>query len=47
MGRFLARIGDSRRAYVVFVGKPEGRRPLERHRLMKDYNIKMDFKKWD
>jgi hypothetical protein len=30
-------------AYVIFVGKPERRRPLERSRLMWEKNIKMAF----
>jgi len=29
--------------YRVLVGKPEGRRPLERPRLRWEHNIKMDF----
>jgi hypothetical protein len=35
---------ESRGAYRVSVGKPEGRRPLGRPRRRKEDNIKMDFK---
>jgi hypothetical protein len=30
-------------AYVIFVGKPEGKRTLERPRCRWEDNIKMDF----
>jgi hypothetical protein len=30
--RHVARMGDLRNAYRIFVGKPEGRRPLGRPR---------------
>jgi hypothetical protein len=33
-----------RNAYRIFVGKPEGKDPLEMCRLIWDYNIKMDLK---
>jgi hypothetical protein len=39
----VARKGDSRRVYRVLVGKPEGKRPLERHRRRWEDNIKMDL----
>jgi hypothetical protein len=29
------------------VGKPKGKRPLEKPRGRWEYNIKMDLKKWD
>ena len=37
--------GDRRGAYVVLVGKPEGRRPLRRPRHRWQDNIKI-FNKW-
>jgi hypothetical protein len=37
-------MGEKRRAYRVFVGKPEGRRPLGRPRRRWEDNIKMDFR---
>ena len=36
---------ESRNAYRVFVGKPEGKRPLGRPRFRWEDNIKMDLKK--
>jgi hypothetical protein len=39
----VVRMGESRCAYRALVGKPEGRRPLERHRRRWDNNIKMDW----
>jgi hypothetical protein len=36
-------MGDSRGAYRVLMGKPEGRRPFERPRRRWEDNIKMDF----
>jgi hypothetical protein len=41
---YVARIGERRDAYRVLVGKPEGRKPLERPRLTWDYNIKIDLR---
>jgi hypothetical protein len=38
----VARMGDRRGAYRALVGKPEGRRPLERPRHRWEDNIKMD-----
>ena len=35
---------QSRNAYRVLVGKPEGKRPLERLRRRWKYNIKMDLR---
>jgi hypothetical protein len=32
-------------AFRVMVGKPEGRRPLERHRCRWENNIKMNLQK--
>jgi hypothetical protein len=41
--RHVALKGDSRGAYRILVGKPEGRRPLGRHRLRWEDNIKVDL----
>jgi hypothetical protein len=38
-------MGKRRGVYRVLVGKPEGRRPLWRHRHRWYDNIKMDFQK--
>ena len=40
----VARMEQSRNAYRVLVGKPEGRRPLGRPRRSCEDNIRMDFK---
>jgi hypothetical protein len=37
-------MGQSRGAYRDLVGKPEGRRPLERPRCRWEDNIKMDLR---
>jgi hypothetical protein len=37
-------MGVSRGAYRVLVGKPEGKRPLERPWRLWEDNIKMDFR---
>jgi hypothetical protein len=37
-------MGKRRGAYRALVGKPEGRRPLERPRRRWEDNIKMDFR---
>jgi hypothetical protein len=39
----VACMGESRGAYMALVGKPEGRRPLERPRRRWEDNIKMDL----
>ncbi|KAJ4443106.1 hypothetical protein ANN_04756 [Periplaneta americana] len=39
----VARMGESRNAYRVLVGRPEGQRPLGRPRLRWKDNIKMDL----
>ena len=44
MCRACSTYGEGGDAYGVFVGKPEGRRPLERSRNRWDYNIKMDLR---
>jgi hypothetical protein len=40
----VARMGDRRNAYSVFVGKPEGRRPLGRPRCRWVDNIKIGLR---
>ncbi|KAJ4438933.1 hypothetical protein ANN_14887 [Periplaneta americana] len=40
----VARMGESRNAYGVLVGRPEGKRPLGRPRRRWEDNIKMDFR---
>ena len=42
--RHVARIEQSRNAYRVLVGKPEGKRPLGRPRRRCEDNIKMVLK---
>ena len=37
----MARVGQGRGVHRVLVGKPEGKRPLERHRHRWEDNIKM------
>jgi hypothetical protein len=39
----VARVGESRDAYKVLVGKPEGKRPSGIPRRRKNNNIKMYF----
>jgi hypothetical protein len=45
----VARIGATRNAYRILVGKPEAKRPLGRPRRRRVYNIKMDLREigWD
>jgi hypothetical protein len=45
----VARMRETRNAYRILVGKPEGKRPLGRPRRRWMDNIKMDLKKigWD
>jgi hypothetical protein len=40
----VARMGEGRNLYRVLVGKPEGKRPLERPRRRWEYGIKMDLR---
>jgi hypothetical protein len=35
---------EMRNAYTILVGKPEGKRPLRRHRRRWDENIRVDFR---
>jgi hypothetical protein len=39
----VARMGKGRGVDGVLVGRPEGKRPLERPRRRREYNIKMDL----
>jgi len=39
----VARMGERRCVYRVMVGKPEGKRPLGKHRRTWEDNIKMDL----
>jgi hypothetical protein len=45
----VARMGETRNAHRIFVGKPEGKRPLGRPRCRWVDNIKMDLRGigWD
>jgi hypothetical protein len=43
--RHVAGIRDSRGVYIIFVGKPEEKRPLERLRRRWEDNIKMYLQK--
>jgi hypothetical protein len=43
MGGHVARIVENRKAYILFLEKPEGKRPLGRPRCRLVNNIKMDF----
>ncbi|KAJ4433904.1 hypothetical protein ANN_16217 [Periplaneta americana] len=40
----VARMGESRNAYRVLIGRPEGKKPLERPRRRWEDNIKMDLR---
>jgi hypothetical protein len=41
---YVGRIGEKRNAYRIFVGNPEGKRPLGSPRLRWVDNIKMDLR---
>ena len=47
MARHVARTEQSRNAYKVLMGKPEGKRPLGRPRRRWKDNIKMDLREVD
>jgi hypothetical protein len=38
-------MGEGRDVYMVLMGKPEGKRPLRRHRRRWEDNIKMELQK--
>jgi hypothetical protein len=40
----VARMGEGRKVYRVLVGKPEGKRPLERSRRRWEDGIRMDLR---
>jgi hypothetical protein len=40
-------MGEGRNVYRLLVGKPEGKRPLERHRCRWEDGIKMELRKID
>jgi hypothetical protein len=40
----MARMGEERNVYRVLMGKPEGKRPLERPRHRWEDGIRMDLK---
>jgi hypothetical protein len=42
--RHVARMGEERRVYKVFVGKPEGKRPLGRPRHRWEDGVRMDLR---
>jgi hypothetical protein len=44
MGRTCSTYGERRGAHWVVVGKPEGWRPLRRHRCRWENNIKLDLR---
>ncbi|KAJ4445269.1 hypothetical protein ANN_07070 [Periplaneta americana] len=44
LARHVARMGESRNAYRVLVGRPEGKKPLARPRRRWKDNIKMDLR---
>jgi hypothetical protein len=42
--RNIARMGEMRNAYIILVGKPEGKRPLGRPRRRWKGNIRLDIR---
>jgi hypothetical protein len=44
MGGACSTNGEKRNAYRILVGKPEGKRPLGRHRRKWEDNIRMDLR---
>jgi hypothetical protein len=49
MGRACSTKGEKRNAYMILVGKPEGKRPLGRPKCRWVDNIKIDLREigWD
>jgi hypothetical protein len=47
MGGTCSAYGEERGVYKVLVGRPEGKRPLQRRRRRWKDNTKMNFRKWD
>jgi hypothetical protein len=49
MGKACSKIGEKRNEYMILVGKPKGKRPLERPRRRRVNNIEMDLREigWD
>jgi hypothetical protein len=49
MGRACSPHGEKRNAYRIFVGKPEGKRPLGRSKRRRVDDIKIDLRDtgWD
>jgi hypothetical protein len=49
MGTTCSTYREMRNAYIILVGKPEGKRPLVRSRHKWEVNIKMDIKetRWE
>jgi len=45
----VARMRDMRNAYSILIGKPEGKRPLRKHRSTWEDNIKIDLReiRWE
>jgi hypothetical protein len=41
---YVARMGYRKGAYRALVGKPEGRRPLRKHKRKREGNIKIDLR---
>jgi hypothetical protein len=44
MGRACSTNGEKMNAYIILLGKPEGKKPLERPRRRLVDNIKMDLR---
>jgi hypothetical protein len=44
MGRAYSTNGEKRNAYMILVGKPEGKRPLRRPRRRWEDHISMDLR---
>jgi hypothetical protein len=43
----VAHMGEKRNTYRILVGKPEGKRPLERSRRRWRDNINWNLERWD